>query len=337
MKTPAIARIGAPVVANPSTVPIRHAQIEDLAADRCNLQRRDSGADGHGGHRAGDGRLAPSVVRRVRPGAPSAVGRTRPGGTSTAWLSLRSFYGRPAYAATVETGVYVGTRRRSAAASAARCSTMRSRPRRRSACARCWRSCSRHNDASIALFARHGFAPWGRLPARGGARRHRARPRDPRAARRRAEPRRHERSFDRDPAGDARRPPRHPGADPRRSPSTSGCRTCASPRADAARRRAVRAAARGRGANCARSTAIPVRRGFRAVFPHFLDVPRPAAALWLEDLFVRPEHARPRRRPRAAAAAGARSPASAAAAASSGRCSTGTRRRSASTKASARA
>jgi phosphinothricin acetyltransferase len=79
------------------------------------------------------------------------------------WLSLRSFYGRPAYAATVEAGVYTdpAARRRGvgkvllhhalAAAPALGIRTVLA-------------FVFAHNAPSVALFAGAGFAPWGRLP-----------------------------------------------------------------------------------------------------------------------------------------------------------------------------
>ncbi len=79
------------------------------------------------------------------------------------WLSLRSFYGRPAYRATVETGVYV-------AAAAQR------RGIGRSLLAHALEAAPdlgirtllafvfSHNAASVALFERAGFGEWGHLP-----------------------------------------------------------------------------------------------------------------------------------------------------------------------------
>jgi L-amino acid N-acyltransferase YncA len=85
-------------------------------------------------------------------------------GTVLGWLSLRSFYGRPAYAATVEAGVYtdLSARRRGVGKSLLN-----------HAIASCPRLGIRtilafvfaHNAPSIALFERAGFAAWGRLPA----------------------------------------------------------------------------------------------------------------------------------------------------------------------------
>jgi len=79
------------------------------------------------------------------------------------WLSLRSFYGRPAYAGTVEAGVYTHpeAKRRGvgksllthalAAAPALRIRTVLA-------------FVFAHNTPSIALFEAAGFAAWGRLP-----------------------------------------------------------------------------------------------------------------------------------------------------------------------------
>lgn len=85
------------------------------------------------------------------------------GGGPLAWLSLRSFYGRPAYAATVETGVYVAPtaqrrglggsllRHAIAAAPALGVRTLLA-------------FAFAHNAPSLRLFEREGFAHWGSLP-----------------------------------------------------------------------------------------------------------------------------------------------------------------------------
>jgi len=79
------------------------------------------------------------------------------------WLSFRSFYGRPAYHATIETGVYVApaAQRRGvaksllghgiAAAPALGVTTLLA-------------FVFGHNNPSIDLFTLMGFHPWGRLP-----------------------------------------------------------------------------------------------------------------------------------------------------------------------------
>ena len=79
------------------------------------------------------------------------------------WLSVRSFYGRPAYAATVELGVYVDpdVRRRGVASELLR-------PALGAAPALAIRSLLgfvfAHNTPSLALFGRFGFERWGLLP-----------------------------------------------------------------------------------------------------------------------------------------------------------------------------
>ncbi len=79
------------------------------------------------------------------------------------WLSVRSFYGRPAYAATVEVGVYVdpSTRRRGVASEllghalgAAPALGVRN----------LLGFVFAHNTPSLALFGRFGFGRWGLLP-----------------------------------------------------------------------------------------------------------------------------------------------------------------------------
>jgi phosphinothricin acetyltransferase len=89
---------------------------------------------------------------------------TADGGARIAgWLSLHSFYGRPAYGATVEVSVYVdpAMQRRGvgrsllayaiASAPALRIRTMLG-------------FIFGHNEPSLALFGNAGFALWGRLP-----------------------------------------------------------------------------------------------------------------------------------------------------------------------------
>lgn len=79
------------------------------------------------------------------------------------WLSLRSFYGRPAYQATAEVGVYV-------APDAQRQGVARGLLRHALAAAPALGLRTllafvfAHNAPSIALFEREGFVQWGRLP-----------------------------------------------------------------------------------------------------------------------------------------------------------------------------
>jgi phosphinothricin acetyltransferase len=83
--------------------------------------------------------------------------------TNLGWLSLRSFYGRPAYAATVEAGVYtapaaqrrgVGKSLLAHALGAAPSLGIRT----------VLAFVLAHNAPSVALFEGAGFVTWGRLP-----------------------------------------------------------------------------------------------------------------------------------------------------------------------------
>jgi L-amino acid N-acyltransferase YncA len=83
--------------------------------------------------------------------------------TIRGWLSLRSFYGRPAYAATVEVGVYVdpashgrGIARALLAHAVGAAPALRIRT--------LLAFVFGHNAPSLALFGRAGFTRWGRLP-----------------------------------------------------------------------------------------------------------------------------------------------------------------------------
>ena len=84
-------------------------------------------------------------------------------GAIEGWLSVRSFYGRPAYHATVELGVYVaphaqrrGVARTLLAHALAHAPALRVRT--------LLAFVFGHNAPSIALFERAGFSAWGRLP-----------------------------------------------------------------------------------------------------------------------------------------------------------------------------
>jgi L-amino acid N-acyltransferase YncA len=86
-----------------------------------------------------------------------------PEGRVAAWLGLRSFYGRPAYDATVEVAVYVdpamqrrGVARALLAHAIAAAPALGVRTLLGFVFA--------HNAPSIALFEQAGFAAWGRLP-----------------------------------------------------------------------------------------------------------------------------------------------------------------------------
>jgi L-amino acid N-acyltransferase YncA len=80
-----------------------------------------------------------------------------------AWLSLRSFYGRPAYHATVEVAVYTDpAARRQGLANALVAHALDQAPRL--AIRTLLAFVFAHNLPSVALFRSHGFADWGLLP-----------------------------------------------------------------------------------------------------------------------------------------------------------------------------
>jgi len=145
-------------------VPIRHAQAPDLA-EIVGIYNA-----------AIPGRLATADTEPVTVASrepwfrefspdrrPLWVETEAPAGPIAGWLSLRSFYGRPAYHATVEVAVYVDPRRQRrgvaralldhaiAAAPALSIRTLLG-------------FIFAHNAPSLALFERAGFATWGRLP-----------------------------------------------------------------------------------------------------------------------------------------------------------------------------
>lgn len=102
--------------------------------------------------------------REFDPGTRPLWVATAEGGSAVeGWLSLRSFYGRPAYRATVEVGVYV-------APEAQRRGVARRLLDHALACAPTLGVRTMlafvfgHNAPSIALFERAGFVAWGHLP-----------------------------------------------------------------------------------------------------------------------------------------------------------------------------
>jgi L-amino acid N-acyltransferase YncA len=145
-------------------VPIRHAQHSDLddivAIYNAAIPDRMATAD-----------TEPVTVasrecwfREFEPARrPLWVLASADGASILGWLSLRSFYGRPAYASTVEIGVYVdpGARGRGVARSllghalgAAPALHIRT----------LLAFVFGHNTPSLSLFERAGFARWGLLP-----------------------------------------------------------------------------------------------------------------------------------------------------------------------------
>jgi phosphinothricin acetyltransferase len=84
-------------------------------------------------------------------------------GEVRAWLSVRSFYGRPAYHRSVETGVFVDPRHhRRGYAGRLLAHALDTAPDLGIATVLAF--VFAHNEPSVALFLRHGFAGWGRLP-----------------------------------------------------------------------------------------------------------------------------------------------------------------------------
>jgi L-amino acid N-acyltransferase YncA len=84
-------------------------------------------------------------------------------GVVCGWLSLRSFYGRPAYQATVEAAVYAAPdARRRGVGSELLAHAIASAPSL--AVRTILAFIFGHNDASLALFRRFGFRDWGKLP-----------------------------------------------------------------------------------------------------------------------------------------------------------------------------
>lgn len=80
-----------------------------------------------------------------------------------AWLSLRSFYGRPAYGETVEVGIYIAPRaQRQGYGTALLRHALAAAPSLRITTLLAFTFA--HNAPSLALFRAFGFADWGRLP-----------------------------------------------------------------------------------------------------------------------------------------------------------------------------
>jgi phosphinothricin acetyltransferase len=144
-------------------VPIRHAQPSDLpdivAIYNASIPGRMATAD-----------TEPVTVAARRGWFAEFNPAQRPlwvhanaNGAVEGWLSMRSFYGRPAYHATVETGVYVATQaQRRGIGRSLLAHALDAAPRLgvRTLLAFVFS----HNAASIKLFERAGFASWGRLP-----------------------------------------------------------------------------------------------------------------------------------------------------------------------------
>lgn len=94
---------------------------------------------------------------------PLWVATSVPDGPIDGWLSLRSFYGRPAYQATVEVGFYVDPKRqRQGIAAALLAHAIAAAPSMGVKTLLAF--VFAHNSPSLRLLERHGFAAWGHLP-----------------------------------------------------------------------------------------------------------------------------------------------------------------------------
>jgi phosphinothricin acetyltransferase len=145
-------------------MPIRHAEFADLPAIVAIYNASIPG-------RAATADTEPVTVEaRIpwyrefdRTRRPLWVHCDKSGSIVSAWLSLRSFYGRPAYQAAAETGVYTDPRvQRRGAARALLSHAIVAAPALglRTLLAYVFA----HNAGSLALFRSAGFADWGRLP-----------------------------------------------------------------------------------------------------------------------------------------------------------------------------
>lgn len=84
-------------------------------------------------------------------------------GAVDAWLSIRSFYGRPAYQRTAEVSVYTApAAQRNGLARELLAHAIRRAPSLGLSTLLAF--VFGHNAPSLALFGRQGFEPWGRLP-----------------------------------------------------------------------------------------------------------------------------------------------------------------------------
>ncbi len=113
--------------------------------------------------------LDPVSVDSRRAWFEAHAGATRPlwvveqQGQVAAWLSFADFYGRPAYAATAEISVYVAAQaRRQGIASALLQRAVQASPG--FGLRTLLGFIFGHNEPSLQLFARAGFARWGNLP-----------------------------------------------------------------------------------------------------------------------------------------------------------------------------
>ena len=311
------------------------------AGNRLDLQRVDPRPDGDGRSRAGQRRRSPAsgLPTSIRPGGRSGCYCADGSPTPRAWLSLRSFYGRPAYDETVEVGIYTAPGRPAPGLRPGTARTMRSTRRRRFASRTLLAFTFAHNAPSLGAVSKPpASATWGTLPRGRRARRRPPRSADPRAGvvmhATVTAPTMNDRSF----RITARRTGR------RSRPACAGALAggiraarrdiCTSHRGGSGR---ARCSARDR-----RAEALIARldgefsemHRIRVVFSYLLDVHGPPGPVVGGPFRPSANTGAPASAARCSARS-PRSPVRAAAAASSGRSSTGTRRRSGSTNRSA--
>jgi phosphinothricin acetyltransferase len=142
---------------------VRHARPGDIervvAIYNATVPQRTATAD-----------LEPVTVEQRRPWFQDRDPGRRPlwvaqddAGTVLGWLSVNDFYGRAAYAATAELGVYVDAAARGQGVGTTLLRhTIAQAPQLGLTTLLAF--VFAHNAPSVALFERHGFAPWGHLP-----------------------------------------------------------------------------------------------------------------------------------------------------------------------------
>jgi len=143
-------------------MPIRNARTDDLAAIvriyNCAIPGRQATAD-----------TAPVTVADRRAWFQAHNPETRPirvleeGGEILAWLSVSSFYGRPAYHKTAEISVYVDPQHQGRSAGSRLLEEAIARAPALGVTT-FLAFIFNHNEASLRLFTRHGFERWGLLP-----------------------------------------------------------------------------------------------------------------------------------------------------------------------------
>ena len=163
-KPPLVTRGPDETVANPPIVTIRAADAADLPAIVAIYNAAIPGRMATADTEPVSVEQRAAWFREFDPSRRPLWVRCDSAGEVVAWLSLRSFYGRPAYHATVEVAVYTAPaarRRGHAEALLAHAVHASSRLRIKTLLAFVFA----HNQPSIAVFERHRFVRWGLLPA----------------------------------------------------------------------------------------------------------------------------------------------------------------------------